>query len=432
MKKTIFLMMFIVVLLMNCNLVYGQQFIKIEGTVVDEKDIPLANVSLRIGNETGTITNNEGSFILKFPEELIKDSLLVSYMGYQNLKILLSDLKKDHPKIKMQPEVLNLNEIAIYSVTAEAVIKNAVRNIPLNYETKKFEMIGFYREMGQIDGRYLSFAEASLNILSAGYQQKREKDLIIINKERNLKKIGEQEVNNPFNTALRGLPYLILENDIVRNPGAIFGKDYLSKYNYEITGGMEVDGEEAYVVSFDQKEGIKEALYKGTVVVIKSSYAIVSIDFTFSPKGVGYASSDIPFLQRPLMRLFGYHFQKLDEELSGRYIKINGKWYPYYYKIATTHDVKAKKEHIEGKLYISAELFISRVNEKPGKNYDKASVIPSSYSFQQTAQDYSDDYWGEYNFIKPSTSLKKIAEKVMLINQIQYIRNLGLDKPADK
>lgn len=393
------------------HLLDAQELLKVEGLIVNENNVPLPNVSLRIKEQMSSVTNNEGEFILKFPEALNKDTLSVSCVGFQSLKIPLSTVRGEL-RLILKPEVVTLAEVTIYSGTPESIVKKAIKNIPANYAQAPFELVGFYREIAKIDTGYLSFAEASLNILMRGYGQKKNKDFIIVNKERNLKKVGNEVVNNPFKATLKGVPFVILENDLIQNPGAILGERYLAKYNYEISGSSSINGEEAFVITFDQKDNIREALYKGTIVIIKGSYAIASIDFSLSPKGKQYIGSDVPFVLRPLVRLMGYSFQKLNEQLSCRYAKIKNKWYPQFYSIATTHHVKARKEHIDGNLQLSAELFISNVNGKPLKKYDQADRMPRDYSFNKNAVDYSDDYWGDYNFIKPTTSLKKIAETI--------------------
>ncbi|MGY0035561.1 hypothetical protein [Pedobacter sp. NJ-S-72] len=272
-------------------------------------------------------------------------------------------------------------------------------------------MKAFYREAGKVDTNYLSFAEASLNILNHGYNSNKE-DLIIISKERNLKKVGEKEVNNPLRLSVDGAPYDILLSDIIKNPVHVLGKDYFKSYQFEIAGSTISDGEEAWLIRFDQKDGVKQALYKGTMVIIKSSYAITSLDFALSPKGIDYAKADISFLARPVFSLLGYSIKKLNEEFSERYIKIDHKWYPYFYKIVTAHHFKARYQHLEGNLYINAEMFISKVNKVPEGKYEKNLVMPRDYVFKKYVKDYKEGYWDDYNFIKPTNSLKEITEKI--------------------
>ncbi|AMP98579.1 hypothetical protein AY601_1664 [Pedobacter cryoconitis] len=403
------LIIIIAVVSLSVKTIYAQNLQEAGGIVVDEHQKTLPYVSLKIGKQIAAMTNADGEFLLKYSDAKHKDSLIISYIGYKNLKFSLSELHKDM-KIQLIPSVVNLKEITIRPVSAESIIRQAIKNIPENYDTRPFEMKGFYREIGKVDTSYLSFAEASLNILSQGYKENSGKDKIVINKERNLKKLGEREVNNPLNMTIDGAPYSIIANDMAKNPVRILGKNYFKKYKFEIAGSVMNNGEEAYLITFDQQDKLKEALYKGKMVILKSSYAIVSTDFALSPKGITYAKPDISFITRPVYSLLGYNFRKLNEEFSERYVKINDKWYPYFYKISAVHHLKAKYKHLEGTLAVNAELFISKINIPAQGNYDK--IMPGNYVFKNYVTTYKDDYWGDYNFIKPTNSLKELAEKL--------------------
>lgn len=394
---------------LSVKTIYAQKLKEAGGIVVDEHQTTLPYVSLKIGKQIATMTNADGEFLVKYPDAIHNDSLTISSIGYKNLKFSLSELHKDM-KIRLTPSVVNLKEIIIRPVSAESIIRQAIKNIPENYDTRPFEMKGFYRETGKVDTSYLSFAEASLNILSEGYKENSGKDKIVINKERNLKKLGEKEVNNPLNMTIDGTPYAIIANDMAKNPVRILGRDYLKKYKFKIAGSVTINGEEAYLITFDQRDDLEEALYKGKMVILKSSYAIVSTDFALSPKGIAYAKADISFIARPVYSLLGYSFRKLNEEFSERYVKINDKWYPYFYKISAVHHLKAKYKHLEGTLSVNAELFISKVNIPPQGNYEK--IMSRGYVFKNYVTTYKDDYWGDYNFIKPTNSLKELAEKL--------------------
>jgi len=394
---------------LSVKTIYAQNLQEAGGMVVDEHQATLPYVSLKIGNQIATMTNADGEFLLKYPDAMRKDSLTISYIGYKNLKLSLSALHKDM-KLQLTPSVVSLKEIVIRPVSAVSIVSQAIKNIPENYDPRPFEMKGFYREIGKVDSSYLSFAEASLNILSEGYKEKSGKDKIVINKERNLKKVGEKEVNNPLNMTIDGAPYTIIANDIAKNPVRILGRNYFKKYIFELAGSVVLNGEDAWLIKFDQQDDLKEALYKGKLVILKSSYAIVSADFALSPKGIAYAKADISFIARPVYSLLGYSLRKLNEEFSERYVKINNYWYPYFYKIAAVHHLKAKYKKLEGTLSVNAELFISKINIPPQNHYEK--IMPGDYVFKNYVTAYNDDYWGDYNFIKPTNSLKELAEKL--------------------
>lgn len=382
---------------------------KITGTITDETNKGFPTVSLRLGAETATMTNHDGHFSLRIPSGTT-DSLKISYIGYSTLLIPISKVKEGM-LISMKPIINQLNEVRIAAVRADLIVRKAINNIPDNYPQIPFESNGFYREVAKLDSNYLSFAEAGMLVLNQGYGQGKLKDKITVVKERNLKYVGERSVNNPFGSVLKGVPYIVLNNDVVKYPGAIFGKKYLEVYDYKLIGSTMVDDEEAYLISFDQKDGVKAALYQGKMVITKHSFAIVSLDFNLSAKGKPYAVPDIPLLQRPLLSLMGYHFEKKNEQLSLRYYKISEKWYPYFYRISSSHKVRARKQNINGELSITAELFISRINRSPEMNNRRLKEIPDDYSFQQLVNSYNDDYWKAFDDIKPEQSLKALIDQ---------------------
>ncbi|KEQ28655.1 hypothetical protein N180_04460 [Pedobacter antarcticus 4BY] len=380
----------------------------LSGKIVDEENKSMPYVNLKIGSSIASMTNADGDFSLRIPAGTT-GQLIISYIGYQTLYTPIQQLTNPIT-IKMKSVVSQLQEVKISALNGEAIIRKAMRNITQNYPVTAFESTGFYREIARIDDNYLSFAEASLQILNPGYQRVKEKNRIIINKERNLKKVGDRIVENSFHAAVEGVPYIVLANDLLKNPGSIFGERYISRYNYTIAGYTAVDGEEAYIIKFDQKTGVKEALYQGSVIVIKKSFAVASIEISYSDKGRRFAKSDISFVQRPLLMLLGYHFQKTNELLSLRYTMNGDKWYPYFYKIATTHQVEAKKQKIAGELLVSAELFV-RPESAVKSNFSKKNIMPENYSFQHGVERYADQYWKDFDYIKPDHNFKGLIDK---------------------
>jgi hypothetical protein len=86
------------------------------GNVVDAKTnekLPFVNVGI-IGKGIGTVTNNDGNFILNLPANGA-DSLRVSMVGYVPQSFLVADLAKhaDHLNIKLVPAVTELNEVKV-------------------------------------------------------------------------------------------------------------------------------------------------------------------------------------------------------------------------------------------------------------------------------------------------------------------------------
>ncbi|MGM0497143.1 MAG: TonB-dependent receptor [Bacteroidota bacterium] len=73
----------------------AQNYSYLDGKVLDKNSEPIPNANVYLSNRTsiGVTTDFDGNFSLRYPES-IKDTLVISHMGYENRKISLSDAKK--------------------------------------------------------------------------------------------------------------------------------------------------------------------------------------------------------------------------------------------------------------------------------------------------------------------------------------------------
>jgi hypothetical protein len=95
------------------------------GNVVDAKTnekLPFVNVGI-IGKGIGTVTNNDGNFILTLPANGA-DSLRISMVGYVPRSFLIADLEKSatHLNIKLTPAVNHLKEVKVKNRKWKTVI----------------------------------------------------------------------------------------------------------------------------------------------------------------------------------------------------------------------------------------------------------------------------------------------------------------------
>ena len=122
--------------------VYGQagKQMKVSGTIVDENNEPLIGVTLIVkGASAGTVTNLDGNYTIQAPEN---GTLVVSYIGYENLEIKVN--KRSKIDVKMKPSAVALDEVvitgygsirrsditgSIASVSAESISKVAATSV---------------------------------------------------------------------------------------------------------------------------------------------------------------------------------------------------------------------------------------------------------------------------------------------------------------
>ena len=98
----------------NCNTIPNK--FNIRGRIIDEngKPIPYANIGV-LNKNVGTLSDPDGSFEIVLPSSLVHDSLLVSSIGFETLRMPISKLSTALSPIKIQinSKATLLNEITV-------------------------------------------------------------------------------------------------------------------------------------------------------------------------------------------------------------------------------------------------------------------------------------------------------------------------------
>lgn len=71
--------------------------------------------------------------------------------------------------IWMVPYTNRLNEVVVYANNPRIIIEKALEKIPENYSVNRNRLTGFYRETVQKGRRYISVAEAVLDVSKTAY-----------------------------------------------------------------------------------------------------------------------------------------------------------------------------------------------------------------------------------------------------------------------
>ncbi len=87
-------------------------------------------------------------------------------------------------------------------------------------------------------------------------------------------------------------PSIVLNFDIIGNfrESPILNEDGLNDHQFTFRGTINYNGHRAYQINFDQKDGIKKALYTGKIFIRTDNLAFLEIDSRLSPKGIKYYS----------------------------------------------------------------------------------------------------------------------------------------------
>ncbi len=128
-----------------------------KGKIIDGKSghpIPYVNVGI-VEKGIGTVSDEEGMFHLEFNPDLYasSDVVLFSSLGYEKLEIPISDLKfvyNEYPILKLNPSILELNEVVVTDKKGEFVQKSA------GYKNTGEPVYGYWKDNIALGGELAS------------------------------------------------------------------------------------------------------------------------------------------------------------------------------------------------------------------------------------------------------------------------------------
>src|SRR5688572_9583703 len=129
----------------------GQDFITISGKVIDSKSLqPLPYASLIVKKKSfATVSNEAGEFVFHIPRSSGKDTILITFVGYEIKELAIQSIDKTKPQeISLDPKEVFLKEVVVSNkrLSASDIIKEVLKRIPSNYPDQSHVLKGFFRD----------------------------------------------------------------------------------------------------------------------------------------------------------------------------------------------------------------------------------------------------------------------------------------------
>ena len=149
---------------------FGQSTLSISGKVINQKTndpLPFATVSVE-GTGHGTISNSKGEFEFFFPSSLMKDTLSISYVGFETYKLVIRQIKSPL-KVSLKERIIILDEVEVNAeqLTANQIIDRALDKLKDNFHTRPVILKGIFRDIRSQNGETVSLTEAALDVQDA-------------------------------------------------------------------------------------------------------------------------------------------------------------------------------------------------------------------------------------------------------------------------
>lgn len=378
-------------------------FKEYKGTVIDaktKKSMEFATISVTNSN-ISTVSNIDGTFLIKVPNELQSQSVKVSYLGYKNRLVPLNSFSGDDFKIRMEEAFEELPDVNIVDANPDKVIDMVMKNRKENSYRDPMIVKAFYRESIKKRKTYASLAEGVVDIYKqpAGDYIKLEK----ARKSTDYRKIDTLVIK------LQGGPYNNLGMDMMRNKELFFTPDIFEIYNFTFDKVITMGDQTVYVIDFVQKRTIVEPFYMGKLYVDTETYGLVKAVYSLNLENLNKAKKF--FVKRKPVHA---DVIPTNTKYVTDYRLNNGKWHYSYSRIELNFKVKWDKKLFNSQYQVTIEMAVTDW----ASNIDKASVrnkerMRKNVILTDQASGFSDPlFWGERNVIEPDKSIHNAIKKI--------------------
>ena len=379
--------------------------IRFTGKVMDAstgQPVPFANVFLK-KNSMGTLTNQDGYYVLNIMQEAISDTVCVSSIGYKTLFIGIPSQSTEETVISLQPVPFKIPEVIVRQYDALEIVRSAVDKIKENYSCFPMMYTAFYRETVRQRSDYVLLSEAILSIYKASYTGMYSDQAKIV---KGRKCFFEKQMDTVMFKFQGGIVSSLML-DIAKNSSIFLSEEYLSYYTFSLNEIINIGDRTTFVISFEQKDLEDFPLYKGKLFIDRVTLAIVRADFEISPKELDIAVSEL--VKKGNGR---YKISLLCTRYVVDYTYRNNKWYlndtweELKLKVRNRHSLFATTYHT------IAEMVVTRTDSTLVHRFKNNEVSHLHDIFVERTGPYDEAFWENYNFLKPEETIIRSLAKL--------------------
>jgi len=421
---------------------------------------PIESASVYIENTTiGSITNADGNFVLKVPQQNLKDTLVISSIGYKSFKVVIDEFENGSD-IFLEEDVASLDEVVIVAdprpTMGNGIVQKAIEKLPKNLPEQAYLQKGFLRHKERNKKEYKWLIESAITIYDSSYASGA-KDNLKINVDETRKSYDLRDIDSLFtysaylksmnskagnlnsvktsslveaikwnDSRVNGLENLFKGKlNLVRNSnvvGALLGKNILERHQFQLDTILVDNGRKLYKIKIEKgadfvglnttniyNEGFEP---KGWIYIYYDNYAIKKVEYEL------VASSDVQ--KKRSKSLFD---TQIIHKLVLTYKDYDGKMYPNYIyyetpKLVNTGDRSSDRIKTEAEpgfdkdeqyYYTVQEILFSDIIQEP--EMVKQELQQNSWSADIfSSKPYNESFWKSYNVLLESKEEEKLIQ----------------------
>lgn len=388
---------FILILLLPC-IIQAQTHITITGDVYAKKSnslLPFTSVNLK-NKFKGTVANKEGFFAFTLPIEHLKDTLEISFIGYEKKEILIDTIQQ-HLKVELTASNFVLSEIVLSPLSPEDYIKLAVKHMPANFPKSPYLTQAYFSNEITVNKKKLSHEESFFNTYHHVKNDSIDHQLLLYKKN----EFNPEELDFFYEETSIDLEGIYNSPDFILDRGktnsneqdlfldSLNFKKFEYRFNPRETAGY-------HTILFKSKKPIYHMELSGEILIERASYAIVAVNYEGRIK--------IPLKIKPILFLAGFGIENPVIKSNRTYRNINDVWYLDFIEIEAYIEVEKKKLFKPNKQFNAKFYQVFNVNNTLIKD---VKPLPSEKLFNPTDHFESQIYneyelkWSQINTVRP-------------------------------
>jgi hypothetical protein len=366
--------------------------------------LPFAAISVQ-NSILGTISNEDGIFSLQIRNSVASDSILISYLGYQTLKIVLKDIPK-YQVYQLESTSISLQEVIIRSLYPERLIRLAISNKKKNYPNHSFVQRAFYREAVKRDKKYMLYSEGILDVLKRPYRPSLFNEQVKLVKQRSYKSIEREDT---VQIKLYGGIQTSLDLDVVKHSFSFINLESMDDYVYSMRDMVINDEKLTYKIEFKPKNTKQAFAYEGYIYLDVESLAFVKLDFKYTKFSLQKMRNAFVIRRSPRLRIIPQ-----DAHYTVTYKEFEGLYYIHHIQGELILKVKRRRKFLSSKYSASFEMVATELNGTAPRRFSSDQTIKKNDIFSDLSPDYDLNFWGNENFLLPESDLMKAFERLSL------------------
>ncbi len=332
--------------------VYGQN-IRMHGKVIDKQTlegIPFVHIFIE-GTRIGAISDLHGNFTISYSEQYRSRMLQFSCLGYKPVQVSLQGLNKSMPEIRLEQDIIQLQEVVVTPKDPLELLGEAFRKIPENYDTSATMLSGYYKMSSVLGDTTIRYTEAFLDIFKPplGQVQKSSKPPADSVHLRQVRTKPTEIKDWKLKTMLdwENSPHQLENRDVVKDFSSL-NREYekfMALYDFEIEGLVFINKRRTYKIGIKPKKGKRKAYWNGALFLDEETLAFVKVDFVSTPNMFRIFKSALGYKLMSSLYKVRYNQGEWKETLN--YRLIGDKWYFNEVNSSKQFLISSKKRNLE-------------------------------------------------------------------------------------